>query len=118
MAEALSTSIAFESRFRHEVEMVLEALHEGGVPAADVGQTNLGVVQVFPDGDQTAEAFWYVIVPQEQLAVALKVIESLPVSRRERPTIGPSETKIGQGTLGLAFGIAGAFLLALYMSRC
>ncbi len=118
MGETLATAIAFESRFRHEIEMVLEALREGGVPAADAGQTNLGEVHVFPGADQTTETFWYVIVPQEQLAVALKIIESLPVSLRQGSAIGPSENNLGQGTFALAFGLAGAFLLALYLSRC
>ena len=118
MGEALTTVIAFESLFRHEIEMVLEALREAGVQAADVGQTNLGAVHVYPAGDQTREAFWYVVVPREQLAVALRIIEALPVSQSERATMDPSETRIGQGTVGLAFGIAGVFLLALYISRC
>jgi hypothetical protein len=118
MGTALTTVVAFESAFRYEIEMVLQALSEAGVPAADVGQTNLGAVHFRAGVELSPQAFWYVMVPSDQLATALNIIAALPVSRPERPLEATGEAEERRGSLALIVGTATLLLVAFYVGRC
>jgi hypothetical protein len=118
MGTVLTTAVAFESAFQHEVEMVLQALNEAGVPAAEVGQTNLGALHFRAGVELSPEAFWYVMVPSDQLATALKIVAALPVSRPELPVEPTGEAERHWGSLPLIVGTAALLLVALYLGRC
>lgn len=118
MGTALTTGVAFESAFRHEVEMVLQALREAGVPAADVGQTNLGAVHFRAGVELSPQAFWYVMVPSDRLATAREIVAALPVSRPERPLQATGEEEKHRGSLALLVGTATLLLVAFYVGRC
>ena len=76
-------SVAFESGQRHEIELVLTALHDASIPAADVYYSDTGEA---PAPGQTSFALWLVLVPTEVLPTALSVIAPLPVPSTAQPT--------------------------------
>ena len=75
-------SVAYESAQRHEIELVLTALTDAGIPATDVYYSDTGEA---PTPGQTSFTLWLVLVPTEVLSAARSVIAPLPVTREDPP---------------------------------
>ncbi len=107
-------SVAYESGQRHEVELVLTALHDAAIPAADVYYSDTGEA---PTPGQTSFTLWLVLVPNEVLSAARSVIAPLPVSRTDTPVAPVTPAPARTALLVFAFVAALVFLLAFILAR-
>jgi hypothetical protein len=107
-------SVAYESGQRHEVELVLAALHDAAIPATDVYYSDTGEA---PTPGQTSFTLWLVLVPTEVLAAARSAIAPLPVSRTatQVPPVAPDSARAAYFALALA--AAFVLLLVLFLAR-
>lgn len=101
-------SVAYESGQRHEIELVLAALHDAAIPATAVYYSDTGEA---PTPGQTSFTLWLVLVPTEVLPAARAVIAPLPVSRTDTPVapVAPASVRVALFVLALV----AAFLLLL-----
>ena len=107
-------SIAYESGQRHEVELVLTALHDAGIPAADVYYSDTGEA---PTPGQTSFTLWLVLVPAEVLSAARSVIAPLPVSSKDLPVPPVSLAPTRYAPVVLTFVAALVLLLVIIFAR-
>ena len=107
-------SVAYESGQRHEVELVLAALHDADLPATDVYYSDTGEA---PTPGQTSYTLWLVLVPTESLSAARSVIAPLPVSRTDAPVAAFAPASARAALVVLAFVAAFLLLLALFLAR-
>ncbi len=107
-------SVAYESGQRHEVELVLAALHDAAIPATDVYYSDTGEA---PTPGQTSFTLWLVLVPTEVLSAARSAIAPLPVSRTDTqaPPVAPDSARAS--LLALALAAAFVLLLVLFLAR-
>jgi len=107
-------SVAYESGQRHEVELVLAALHDAAIPATDVYYSDTGEA---PTPGQTSFTLWLVLVPTEVLSAARSAIAPLPVSRTDiqAPPVAPDSARAS--LLALALAAAFVLLLVLFLAR-
>jgi hypothetical protein len=107
-------SVAYESGQRHEVELVLTALHGAGIPAADVYYSDTGEA---PTPGQTSFALWLVLVPTEVLSAARSVIAPLPVSCTDLPVPPIASAPAHHALVALACVAALVLLLVIIFAR-
>jgi len=107
-------SVAYESGQRHEVELVLAALHNAAIPATDVYYSDTGEA---PTPGQTSFTLWLVLVPTDVLSAARAVITPLPVSRADTPVAPVAPASVRAALIVLAIVAAFLLFLAFFLAR-
>ena len=107
-------SVAYESGQRHEIELVLAALHDAAIPTTAVYYSDTGEA---PTPGQTSFTLWLVLVPTEALSPARSVIAPLPVSRTDAPVAPVGPASVRAAFVVLAIVAAFLFLLVLFLAR-
>ena len=107
-------SVAYESGQRHEVELVLAALHDAAIPATDVYYSDTGEA---PTPGQTSFTLWLVLVPTDVLSAARAVIAPLPVSRTDTPVAPVAPASVRAALIVLPIVAAFLLFLAFFLAR-
>ena len=107
-------SVAYESGQRHEVELVLSALHDAAIPAVDVYYSDTGEA---PTPGQTSFTLWLILVPTEALAAARSVLAPLPVSRTDTPVAPVAPASARPALVVVALVAVFLLLLVSFLAR-
>jgi hypothetical protein len=107
-------SVAYESGQRHEIELVLTALHDADIPATDVCYSDTGEA---PMPGQTPFTLWLVLVPTGVLSAARAVIAPLPVSRADPAVPLVASAPADHTLVVLTCVVALALLLIIIFAR-